>query len=150
ARVAFTGMFTQDGAVVGRATEGLPGLVVDREFGLFATWTEANEFARRLNVGLGLSTSESQHIVIDLVLAAKQALSECGSLIQDSKRLHEQFNSGPARPQFLLAQLELGLTLCRVACACPSLAREDLLRHARSALCNAISAMYRSQFSAAD
>ena len=149
-RLAFTAMFAADGAVVARATEGLPGLEVDRGFGIFATWTQAKEFARRLNAGLGLSTSESQHIVTDVVLAARRLVSECDSLIQESKQFRQQINGGPARLEFLLAELELGRTLCRVACTCPSLAREDLLCHARSALSNAISAMYRCQFSAVD
>jgi hypothetical protein len=67
-RLAFAAEFWGDKAVICRVIEGRAGLVVDPQFGLFSTWTEANEFARRLNDKLGLTASDSHQIVTDAIL----------------------------------------------------------------------------------
>jgi hypothetical protein len=73
AQLAFTAIFSGDEAVLARAVAGLPGLAIDGHLGALATWTQANECARRLNEGLGLSASESRSIVTDAILTAQKA-----------------------------------------------------------------------------
>jgi len=67
-RIAFTAGMPGESVAVYRATEGHPGLLIDPEFGYFETWTQANEFARRLNEGLGLTATDANYIVFGAIL----------------------------------------------------------------------------------
>jgi hypothetical protein len=147
AQLAFTAMLSGNEAVLGRAVLGLPGLAVDRECGTFATWTQANDCARQLNEGLGLSPSESRDIVTDALLTAAELIRQCDSLLRELRQLRQRINKGPTCLQFVLAELELGATFCRIACTRPSLQKERLLQNARKALSSAMSAMGRFEFS---
>ena len=69
ARFAFTAQFWGDRALVCRAVEDSPGPVVERQFGEFQTWTQAQAFASKLNGGLGLGTLEVRQIVTSSLLA---------------------------------------------------------------------------------
>lgn len=146
AQVAFTALLSGSDAVLGRAVAGLPGLIVDRQQGTFATWTQANDCARRLNETLGLSPSESRGIVIDALLTAAELIQQCDSLLRESRRLRQRIKNKPTCLQFVLAQLELGVTFCRIACTRPSPLNERLLQNARKALATAMSAMGRFEF----
>jgi hypothetical protein len=148
AQLAFTAIFSGDEAVLARAVAGLPGLAIDRHLGAFATWTQANECARRLNEGLGLKPSESRSIVTDAMLAAQKLICECQALRQKSTQLLQGAGTKRVHSEFLLAELDLGLTLCESAFACSPTAEqlEYLLRNARRALSTAKSAIGKFDF----
>ena len=55
AQVAFTAILSGKQGVVARAVVGLPGLASDPQFATFPSFTQANEFAQRLNEGFGLT-----------------------------------------------------------------------------------------------
>ena len=69
ARFAFTAQYWGNGAVVCRAVEDRPGPVVEPQFGEFPTWTQAMDFANKLNEGLDLNPHEVRRIVTSSVLA---------------------------------------------------------------------------------
>jgi len=62
ARFAFTAQYWGHGAAVCRAVENSPGPVVEAQFGEFKTWTQANDFAAKLNEGLDLDPVEVRRI----------------------------------------------------------------------------------------
>ena len=74
--MAFTAERWGNAAVVCRAMENRPGLVVDPQFGLFETWTHAHVFALRLNEGLDIDPREARQIVTSSVLAMACVLDE--------------------------------------------------------------------------
>jgi hypothetical protein len=75
-RFAFTAQVWGDGAVVCRAIEDRPGPIVEQQFGEFNTWTQAHNFAAKLNEGLDLSYHEVRHIVTSSFLATASVIQE--------------------------------------------------------------------------
>ncbi|HEY6944845.1 MAG TPA: hypothetical protein VI431_06870 [Candidatus Acidoferrum sp.] len=157
AQLAFAAAFDGNQAVVARAVAGLPGLAIDLQFGSFPTWTQANECARRLNDGLGLSQSQARSLVTDVTLAVQQLILECQSLREIARQLRRQHHPPLAsitgiqhqpEPQLagLLAQLELGITFCQITCTRSDVPKQWLLRKARKVLSNVTSAMGKFQF----
>ena len=147
---AFTAIFAGCGdAVVARAVVGLPGLTVDERFGSFPTWTQANERARQLNEGLGLTQSQVRAIVIEVRLKAEALILECESLLETASQLQKRERRRHYKPEHdaLLAQLELGVTFCQVACTCHNVQKERLLKQARNTLSYAMSALGKFEFS---
>jgi len=134
-RFAFTAKYWGDAAVVCRAIEGRPGPIVDQEFGQFETWTQANEFAARLNEGLEIPPAEAEQIVISSMLSASDLLSAADSAECAGVAGHP----GKAiRVQFMLAQLDLALTFCRIVRTKNSQHSERMLRNARRAFFDAL------------
>ncbi len=91
-RFAFTAQYWGDAAVVCRVTEDRPGPVVDQEFGLFETWTQAHSFATRLNEGLEIHPIDARQIVTSSILCASELLRaiefpECAGELPGTKRV---------------------------------------------------------------
>lgn len=76
ARFAFTAQYWGDGAVICRAIEDRPGPLVEQQFGEFPTWTQAQNFASKLNEGLDLAPEEARQIVTNSLLAAACVIQE--------------------------------------------------------------------------
>jgi hypothetical protein len=149
AQLAFTASPWPNGAILACAVVGLPGLALDEQQRNFPTWTQANAYALKLNEGLGLTPLESRILVNDVRLAAAGLIRECDSLRRQSKQLKQLLNQD-LRLGFLLAELDLGITFCRMACDITS---EDVkkrrLRKARKALSDAVLSMGRFAFTSA-
>lgn len=77
-RFAFTASYWGKGAVVCRAIEGQPWPVVEREFGEFETWTQANFFATCLNERLDIHYAEAEQIITSAFLCTGEALRAMG------------------------------------------------------------------------
>ena len=73
-RFAFAAAHWGSGAVVCLATEHRSGPVVEQQFGLFDTWTQADDFASHLNEGLDLTSHDVQEIVTSSILARSEVL----------------------------------------------------------------------------
>jgi len=144
AQLAFAAALAGDEAVLAEAVLGLPGLTVDKRFGTFPTWTQANERARRLNEGLGLTQSQAQAIVTEVRLAAHNLIDECDSILQMARELGQRQRQ--LELTCLLAQMELGVTFCRNACTRHDVRKERLLRDARKTLSRTLSAMHKFEF----
>src|SRR6516164_542227 len=83
----FTAILSGKEGVVAKAVVGLPGLASDPQFATFPSYTQANEFAQRLNEGLGLTPSQARTIVTDVMVKAQALISECDSLVQMAREL---------------------------------------------------------------
>lgn len=118
ARFAFTAQFWGDSAVVCRAMEDRPGPVVEQQFGEFASWTQAQNFAAKLNEGLDLDPLCARRIVTSSLLATACVVQEA----LNSRHLWEgsrlELTARAAQLQFILSELGLALTLCRSAALC--------------------------------
>lgn len=134
ARFAFTAQPWGDRAVVCRAVEDRPGPVVEQQFGQFYTWTQAQNFAAKLNEGLNLDTLEVRQIVTSSLLATARVIQEAldTQLLRADSPAVAQIRATQLR--FVLAELNLALTFCRSA---RYLSRNPVLRvllDARNAL----------------
>jgi len=145
AQWAYTATYAEDKPILATAVVGVPGLAMVRRFGPFRTWAEANEYAERLNADLGVTPSESHTIVTDAKRKADTLIRECQSLLQMAKGFLRSYQH-PAL-EYVLAQLELGVTFCHLACTRADIRKERLLRNAHTALSNAINAMCKFEFS---
>ena len=115
ASFAFTAQFWGDRAVVCRAVKGLPGPVVEQQFGEFPTWTQAHAFASKLNEGLGLDPLEVRQIVTSSLLAAAcvvQAALNSRTAWPDSDAVAK---ARTVQLRFVLSELALAITFCRAA-----------------------------------
>src|SRR5258708_2897489 len=106
-RFAFTAKYWGDTAVVCRSIEDRPGPMVAQEFGEFATWTQANAFATRLNAGLEIDPSEAEQIIFSSILRASELLPtvDCPE--------RGPFRERSLRLQFILTELNLPMTFRR-------------------------------------
>jgi hypothetical protein len=148
AQFAFTALLSRNEALLAKAVVGLPGLTVDNRFGTFRTWTQANERARQLNQRLGLTPSQGRAIVTEVLLEAQSLILECDSLMEMARQLRQ----GQRHPGLgcVLAQLELGVTFCYVACTRHNVRKDQLLQDARKVLRNALRAIDKFEFSLDD
>lgn len=137
-RIAFTAKYWGDKAVVCRSSEDCPGPVVDQEFGEFETWTQANTFAARLNDGLDILPAEAEQIITSSILRSSELLRAAESPGPSGAPLRGLAIGRALRLQFMLAELELAVTFCRIVRSKPSENTERLLRNARNALFNAM------------
>jgi hypothetical protein len=144
-RFAFTAKYWGRRAVVCRADEDRPGPVVVQEFGQFESWTMAYTFARRLNEGLDLDPVEANRIVTCSELLTNELMSAVQSTEAVSDQLNGKSTEKFLRAQFALAELELGLTFCRLVASNPNRPSERLLRNARNALFNAMHSVVYSE-----
>ena len=145
-RIAFTAGLWGDAAVVCRAVEGQPGPVVDPQFGVFDTWTHANDFAANLNHGLDVDPLEARQIVTSAILARAHLLQATGCLDIVCTDAPVLIVANALQVRLLLTHLALALTFCRLARTLETESGGDrLLRNARSALLLAVTSMFRLQ-----
>jgi hypothetical protein len=144
-RFAFTAKYWGRRAVICRADEDRPGPVVVQEFGQFESWTRAKIFARRLNEGLDIDPVEANRIVIGSELRANELINAVQSTEAVSDERNSQNTEKFLRAQFALAELELGLTFCRLVASNPNRPSDRLLRNARNALFNAMHSVVYSE-----
>jgi hypothetical protein len=144
-RFAFTAKYWGHAAVVCRAAEDRSGPVVEQQFGEFETWTQATMFATRLNEGLGIHPGKVQQIVTSAILHTNDVLRG----IDDSKDARDRVSAveiaRSVRVRFLLAELDLAVTFCRIVRTRPGRHTERLLRNARNALFNAMHYVLHSE-----
>jgi hypothetical protein len=144
-RFAFTAKYWGDAAVVCRAVEGRPGPIVNQEFGEFETWTQANAFATRLNEGLEINPAEAEQIITSAVLRASELLRGADYPEIASDAVRSAAAGRAIRVQFILAELELGATFCRIVRSKGGENAERLVRNARSAFFSAMHYLQRSE-----
>jgi hypothetical protein len=147
-RFAFTAKPWGNAAVVCRATEDYPGPVVDQEFGIFETWTQAHSFARRLNEGLELDPLEERQIITSSFLCSSDLLRAADFPEAAGYQPRGAGTGNSLRVSFLLAEMDLALTFCRLAHSKPNRQTDRLLRNARNTLFDAI--YYAAHFDLAD
>lgn len=114
-RFAFTAQFWGKGAVVCRATEDRPSPVVEQQFGEFPTWTQANNFASKLNEGLDLGHHEVRQIVTSSFLAAAAVIPEALNSKEFWIGSSAERSAREAQLRFVISELKFALTLCRTA-----------------------------------
>ena len=136
-RFAFTAKYWGDTAVVCRSIEDRPGPMVAQEFGEFATWTQANAFATRLNAGLEIDPSEAEQIIFSSILRASELLPtiDCPESVGLQRG---PFRERSLRLQFMLTELDLAMTFCRIVRSEPRGHTDRLLKNARTALFDAM------------
>ena len=149
-RLAFTASFWGSAAVVCRAVEGRAGPVVDQEFGQFETWTQANAFATRLNEGLDLDPIEADQILTSSILRAIDPLHAAAAGERPGDALPGAVAGKPVRVQFILAELNLAVTFCRIVQSRPSPHTPRMIRNARNALFNALDYALHSELTSSD
>src|SRR5260221_10373765 len=113
-RIAFAARYWGDKAVVCRSSEDCPGPVVDQEFGEFETWTQANMFAARVNEGLEIPRAEAEQIITSSILRTSELLQGVrlpGGAAESWRGLVAGRALGL---QFMLAELELAVAVCRI------------------------------------
>lgn len=126
ARFAFTAQYWGNGAVVCRAVEDRPGPVVEPQFGEFPTWTQALDFANKLNEGLDLDPREVRRIVTSSVLATACVLQtslNCRGLWSTV-----QLATRAAHLRFVKAETALAINLCRSVFLRSNLSPDSALR----------------------
>jgi hypothetical protein len=134
ARLVFTAGLWGERAVVCRAVEGRAGAAVEQQFGLFPTWTQAHEFAQRLNDGMELSPLEARQIMTDATLRLTRLLEAGDSRRKRSGCCEDRGRANAALWRTMLANLKLAETVCRISpglslrhsCRCLELARQSL------------------------
>jgi hypothetical protein len=144
-RFAFTARYWGNAAVVCRATEDRPGPIVDQEFGEFETWTQAKSFAARLNEGLEIGPTQAEEIITNSVILASELLGKAGSPEHASDSLRGPVAGRSIHTQFMLAELDLAVTFCRIVRTKPSPHTERMLRNARNALFDAMHFLCHSE-----
>jgi hypothetical protein len=149
-RFAFTAKYWGDRAVVCRSVEDCPGPIVEQEFGEFETWTQANTFAARLNEGLEISPIEAEQLIASSILRTGELLREAGLPNLVGQQARFLMTRRPLRVQFVLAELDLAVTFCRIVRSKPSPHTSRLLRNARNALFNAMHYVVHSELAACD
>src|SRR5215469_3729718 len=133
-RFAFTAQFWGDGAVVCRAVEDRAGPVVEQQFGEFATWTQANAFAAKLNEGLDLDPLDVRQIVTSSLLSTACVMQEALNSRSQWRGSCIEVEARAAQLRFVLSELALALTFCRCASLYSSGPIPRMLLNARTAL----------------
>lgn len=126
ARFAFTAQYWGNGAVVCRAVEDRPGPIIESQFGEFPTWTQAMDFANKLNQGLDLNPHEVRRIVTSSVLATARVLQ--ASLSCRGLWNTVQLATRAAHLSFVKAETTLAINLCRSASLRSNLSSDSALR----------------------
>ncbi|HKW65180.1 MAG TPA: hypothetical protein VJN89_21680 [Candidatus Acidoferrum sp.] len=133
---AFTAQFWGDGAVVCRAIRDRPGPVVEQQFGEFRTWTQAQNFASKLNEGLDLDPLEARNIVVSSLLATACVVQQAFDSRHSWRGSPVELKARAAQLRCILSELGLAVTLCRSAANLPDgpaqrnlLNAQKILRH---------------------
>lgn len=132
---AFAAQYWGNAAVVCRALEGRPGPAVEQQFGEFPTWTQAQNFATKLNEGLGLDPLEVRQIVTSSILATACVIQQAldSSHTWKGSRIEREIHTAQLR--LVLSQLALAITLCHsVALASTDAGSAVILANALKAL----------------
>jgi hypothetical protein len=145
-RFAFTAKYWGDAAVVCRAVVERPGPVVEQEFAQFDSWTQANQFAARLNEGLEVHPTEAKQIVTSSILRSSELLRQSDSPDQPRGPVAKR----SLHVQFILAELDLAAAFCRLVPCKPRQHTERMLRNARKALFNAMHYVAHSELAGCD
>ena len=135
-RFAFTAQYWGDAAVVCRAMEDRPGPVVEQQFGEFPTWTQAQNFATRLNDGLDLDPLKTRQIVTSSFLATAYVIQEAldSSHTWAGSKIERETHAAQLR--FVLSQLAFAITLCRTVSLMSEAGSPRMLENAHKALHN--------------
>ena len=149
-RLAFTANYWGSSAVVCRAVEGRAGPIVDQEFGEFETWTQANAFAARLNEGLDLDPVEVHQILTSSILRAIDPLHAAAGRVCTSAPSRSAVSGKTVRVQFILAELNLAVTFCRIVRSRLSPHTPRMIRNARNAFFNAMDYALHSELTSND
>jgi hypothetical protein len=113
-RLAFTAAYWGQQAVVCRALENRPGPAVDQEFGEFASWTEANSFATKLNEGLDLSPEDTRQIINSALLASPRWGFDLPNRVAAWSFSPISAEAERLRWETMQARLDLALTFCKL------------------------------------
>jgi hypothetical protein len=149
-RFAFTAKHWGDAAVVCRAVEERAGPLVEQEFGQFESWTQANQFAARLNEGLEIHPTEAKQIVTSSILGTSELLREADFPACDCDQPRGPVARRSLHVQFILAELDLAAAFCRLVRCKPRQHTERMLRNARKALFNAMHYVVHSGLAGCD
>jgi len=133
-RFAFTAQFWGDGVVVCRAVEGCSGPVVEQQFGEFRSWTQAQNFASKLNEGLDLDSLTARRIVTSSILATACVVQEALNSPSPWASSTTGAAARSAQLQCVLAELALALTMCRSASYLSETSARRVLLHTRRVL----------------
>lgn len=140
-RFAFTAQCWGDGAVVCRAIEDRPGPVVEQQFGEFRSWTQAHNFASKLNEGLDLDYLQVRQIVTSSFLATACVIQEALNSKQSWVGSRAERQARETQFRFVLSELAFAITLCRTgallsasASACTFTYAQQALRHTKQFL----------------
>ena len=141
ARFAFTAQYWGDGAVISRAIEDRPGPIVEQQFGEFKTWTQAQNFASKLNEGLDLDYSQVRRIVTSSFLATACVIQEALNSKQLWVGSRAERQARETQFRFVLSELAFAITLCRTAAllsgpaaVCTFTYAQEALRHTKQFL----------------
>lgn len=141
AKFAFTAQYWGDGAVISRAIEDRPGPIVEQQFGEFSTWTQAHNFASKLNDGLELGSYEVRQIVTSSFLATACVMQEALNSQHSWIGFRAERYAREAHLRFVFSELEFAMTLCRsvapmseAASLCTFAYAQKALHHARRLL----------------
>lgn len=118
--MAFTAEYWGKRAVVCRAVDGSTGCSVIQEFGSFPTWTEARNFAEKLNEGLGLSPADAHEIVTAAQLAASHLPQAPVRQTCFRDRSPVLMKARALQTRCISSQLQLARTYCRLARSRPA------------------------------
>jgi len=108
--------------------------VVDQKFVEFESWTQANTFAARLNEGLEVPPIEAEQIITSSILRTSELLREAESPVSAGVERRTSIARRSLHLLFMLAELELAVTFCRIVRSKPSENTDRLQRNARNAL----------------
>ena len=133
-RIAFTAQFWGNGAVVCHAVEDRPGPAVEQQFGEFKTWTQAHNFATKLNEGLDLDPLEVREIVTSSLLATAYIVQETVNSLPAGTESAVVTETRTAQLRFILSEVALAMTVCRSASLLSGAPVLRMLLHARNAL----------------
>jgi hypothetical protein len=138
-KLAFTARSWGDSAVVCRAMEDEAGPIIDQQFGEFESWTEAQAFAQRLNEGLDLSTLGARELTTDAALRTDTLRSALNFSQCTCEYPAGQPSVRSNRLQFVLAELDLAVTFCRMVRSRPNSPHTGrMMKNARKALFNTL------------
>ena len=134
ARFAFTAQYWGSGAVVCRAIEDRPGPVVEQQFGEFPTWTQAQNFATKLNDGLDLDSLQVRQIVTSSLLATASVIHEALHSSHSWTGSNVERDTRAVQLRFILSRLAFSITLCRTVSLLSEGASLTVLKNVRNAI----------------
>ena len=136
-RFAFAAELWGYEAVVCRVVEARAGTIVEQEFGIFGTWTQAYAFACKLNEGLDIDPPDVRLIVTSAILGTN-ALTRRGLHFDRALCFsHSRQAAKSVRAQVVREELALAITLCHSVRLLSPGQSQHALRKARKTLLRA-------------
>jgi hypothetical protein len=114
------------------------------------SWTQAHVFATRLNEGFELASTEARRIVIGAMLRTSEVVAAVDSAQAGGAELCVTASATSPQVQFVLAELGLAITFCRILHTKRSRQKTRLIRNARNALFNAMHYVVNAELAAGD